>query len=961
MPSHGTSRNNVSLNTGPDEDDHYDQLAAFSVQTINDNFDALWRLRPKTPDDDVSKLTFSDGENGVMNAHLKAPRVMIDPNQEQAANPVIYFSVRFDKDSSIQYSLKQKVDISGWVLTVTASMEELCVTPVEGDDEDTIIDKKMHTDRMKRIFKLKGKGPNGTDVTYELDAPVKLKPGEYAINRLFAAISESSWKDIIWKYSTCPDPENPDGDPIPLKDWLDADGANHTLMRKVKETLKSWAEMNQTSAFFTLGLKFKEPEPDQTKTSRSQSEITLPYAVRLLSYPYIDPQSYDVQMKVKGASPRGDIWGDYNCLVHAETTGTRPLPKRKLLSYCGNLGSPVDSVNRKEVRGTFVLDHRTFLRRQLLLLLQEMCVGALVVPLRPDLYPEGRCQPRFCVGAPAPSFDINPGTISGQKPAQLPNDSYYEFKPAGPRTFKWEDNFVAPGSGTETYTHTKYKDGTIYRHWKTDSKQSVTITWEPAGHVFNVKGTMRTYHWQGYSTHKDFPFERMHPIKGYWGDFEIGADWSFKVDLKVPQEIDSATGQPRLDYGVIEPTVEGIGSDGLPRDANIRLIRQNYDIGKTWDEPLKYINKALKERLAQLTKSLLAKFRNSGRFVYPALGVLKYEDPMIADNGDVYCNVDYLPPKDDGLVTIRKPDQMPFTDPLFKQADLVNIPSDETVRPGMIHLQWSFGDQKFDAETNRLAFKMTASNPSEEPIAFRFVEVSILVVKPKPDSLVVRMFEEDTDEWKEWTPPKPKPAPKPDVKPDVKPDNKPDNKPDEKSDAKKDDKTAASTSDPAIPATSASPGEAGQAGTGPAAEEVPAEKEEEEAPVEEEQEEEAPAATWRLTTSKVENGIKTTVLRPDSLKFKLAPTKMPQRPRVGRFILQEASGFTLELQGTAPGPGTYVMQMGETWAPANKHDNNPETKGADAFYKVVLEAGKSPVFESVTAADAEKLQGVVNK
>lgn len=189
MPSHGTSRNNISLDTGPDKGDNYDQICALSVRTINANFDALWAFRPE----EVTKIVFNDGEHGVMTAFMLAPRIKVDPAQEVGAPPVVHFSLRFDKESNIYYNLKQKVDMSGWVITVTASLEELCVTPIVGDDQDTLEDKLSALQPMKRTFILTGRGKDkdGGDVRYDLDQPIKIEPGQYGIHRLFAAISGS--------------------------------------------------------------------------------------------------------------------------------------------------------------------------------------------------------------------------------------------------------------------------------------------------------------------------------------------------------------------------------------------------------------------------------------------------------------------------------------------------------------------------------------------------------------------------------------------------------------------------------------------------------------------------------------------------------------------------------------------------------------------------------------------------
>lgn len=133
--------------------------------------------------------------------------------------------------------------------------------------------------------------------------------------------------------------------------------------------------------------------------------------------------------------------------------------------------------------------------------------------------------------------------------------------------------------------------------------------------------------------------------------YRIDTTWSFVIDLKVPKTTDEK-GQTVSDYGVIEPTVEGLdervtvnGKDNPNIDlpANISFKTSQRYSGDAVEVPLGEIRKALRERLAQLIKSLKAKFRSSGRFVYPATGTFQFGEPRLADNGDVYADVDYLP------------------------------------------------------------------------------------------------------------------------------------------------------------------------------------------------------------------------------------------------------------------------------------------------------------------------------
>ena len=131
--------------------------------------------------------------------------------------------------------------------------------------------------------------------------------------------------------------------------------------------------------------------------------------------------------------------------------------------------------------------------------------------------------------------------------------------------------------------------------------------------------------------------------------YTLGAEWSFKIDLKVTPTNTAEPNWKGLDYGVIEPTVEGLIDDaadklyGLPKDTRFRLIDQRYDIAKGWEASLDKLRIELRQRVQHVSSSLEGRFRSTGRFVYPGTGTLSFGPPKIADNGDIYADVDYVP------------------------------------------------------------------------------------------------------------------------------------------------------------------------------------------------------------------------------------------------------------------------------------------------------------------------------
>jgi hypothetical protein len=241
----------------------------------------------------------------------------------------------------------------------------------------------------------------------------------------------------------------------------------------------------------------------------------VPFAVRLQGYPYISKTTYDSYVS-RGRDPIGQINDPYNCLVFCETVGSRTLPNTHLLSFTGNLSMPADPASGKEVAGSFILDHRLFLLKHLLPYLQELCMGSLIVPLHPKLYGDGVCEAVFCAGS-APTDPSIVATLKFPAPPALANNPYYAFKNVGPRCYKWDQYLEAPGSGTETYAYRSSPKFPLYRHWKTYSQQSVTVSWEEGGHELIVKGNTKFYHWEAYSSKSNFPWYSCNPDEAYWG------------------------------------------------------------------------------------------------------------------------------------------------------------------------------------------------------------------------------------------------------------------------------------------------------------------------------------------------------------------------------------------------------------------------------------------------------------
>jgi hypothetical protein len=244
----------------------------------------------------------------------------------------------------------------------------------------------------------------------------------------------------------------------------------------------------------------------------------VPFDARMQGYPYISQKVYD-RYRSRDEQPTGEVDDPHNCLVICETVGSRALPKTQLLAFTGNLGAPAKSPGGRHLAGTFVLDHRIILRKHLLPRLQELCMGTMILPLRPRLWVDsngaGRCQAVYVVGA----VPTDPAVVKTLKvvPPPLANDSFYALQPEGERCYKWSKRYDAPGSETETYAYKESWRFPLYRHWKTYSEQDVKVTWKAGDHKFRVAGNVLFHHWEAYSSREDFPWTNMDPSQGYWG------------------------------------------------------------------------------------------------------------------------------------------------------------------------------------------------------------------------------------------------------------------------------------------------------------------------------------------------------------------------------------------------------------------------------------------------------------
>jgi hypothetical protein len=105
-------------------------------------------------------------------------------------------------------------------------------------------------------------------------------------------------------------------------------------------------------------------------------------------------------------------------------------------------------------------------------------------------------QSRICVGInpPNPSVDY-PGL-----PKQISTDPSFAFNFVENGKYVWKSSLLAPGSGTEIKIYDNCVSAPVYRKWKIQSDQSVTVSWKPGTDQITVAGKVDYDHWEAYSS-----------------------------------------------------------------------------------------------------------------------------------------------------------------------------------------------------------------------------------------------------------------------------------------------------------------------------------------------------------------------------------------------------------------------------------------------------------------------------
>jgi hypothetical protein len=303
----------------------------------------------------------------------------------------------------------------------------------------------------------------------------------------------------------------------------------------------------------------------------------------------------------------------------------------------------------------------------------------------------------------------------------------------------------------------------------------------------------------------------------------------------------------------------------------------------------------------------------------------------------------------------------------------VTIPPNPTVDTETHpHLAWQASVKSYDPKTGRLNIEIDAVNPGRVATAFQMVKVQILQVRHSQS--IKRLFKEPDSEWEQ----KKKPVEKPNEKPDGKPNGKPDEKEGEKEgenegDHKESDGNCEGAGNPKLtvnlkedpkggkPAPGADAGQPGKTTPDKTTPDktTPDKTTPKPAPVEEFH------PTWSISTRDLDQPLQLSVSREGSLDFSILPEGELSTGRRARFIMDPDSTFSLELEGTTPEAGEYVIQVHELWETTDLKDELDSSQWADSFSSVKLirsgDGTGSGIAQRVTFAQAEEIQGVEKK
>ncbi|KAI0454542.1 hypothetical protein F5B21DRAFT_514631 [Xylaria acuta] len=399
-----------------------------------------------------------------------------------------------------------------------------------------------------------------------------------------------------------------------------------------------------------------------------------------------------------------------NCLLYCEMVDNHDKPKNLSLNHHGNFvtrGTTLEDADN-QIDGAFVLGYRHFVEQYLLPRVQPLNQASdiYVYPVSWLKDPHGggnhTVDWQYIVG----QDPENPGSNSSvydykrYPTAHVEDDgvAYYEFK----KTNKKEcANHVF-----DSYSHHKYLH---------QADASVKVTWESGGKTFNIAGNT-TYVYDSTWCHTN-DFTNGSQIYGKL-KLTYKISWNFQISLA------------DANNGVLNIVVnKNYNGDNI---ANLQVV-PNKEVQTGVTTPTNQDNEIatefknkLKSSLDLCVQNLESGLINTGKFVYPGNGTLRFLNPCINRHGNVLAELEYLPLQKGEVIQVPVPKKVPLPQIAWPVQNPVTVSSGVcapkqkmTWRTVQAHPASDILKEKTTAE-----IKIIAKNETEDDQYFGFFSVT---------------------------------------------------------------------------------------------------------------------------------------------------------------------------------------------------------------------------------------------
>ncbi|EMR90202.1 hypothetical protein BcDW1_1017 [Botrytis cinerea BcDW1] len=510
-------------------------------------------------------------------------------------------------------------------------------------------------------------------VVFKSDTPTKLCPGEYSIHRLFAAIADLSWGSIIWERSYMMQPSR---QKLSLEQWA-KDPANNALYNEVQQCLREWTLENKLASCFTQGMLLKVP-----KAKASSGKVTFAArALRLQNYPYIDEER-QIQLSSSKQAMKGINGSPYNCLCFCEVVGSRvDLPTTKFLPFTGNLAGPGKGTSG-EYLGTFILDRRLVSGgTQLLSPLQDLCLAMQTIPFGP----EARIGGNYLASGRRLRVVGNTADLTAGKP------------------YRWEQ--VKDNTGAST----RYLANISGRKTRTTSMAKITIEAGPQMAALTVRGEY------GYTCRSEYSSLVISDIASWTFTISVSGSQDMVGNLAVLNNPKAILGgctiekDPYTGLDIIIPNDFSANLTGTPSDPRWVLIRSAMRVN---------IGRAL-SKLATDLKFL----QGINKLTYGGNGEFTFGPTMLNEDLSAFATINFSP----------KESRVDWPSLETKGAGdnvvIEKYTSDTSVTDLHPRLNWTSLVNVYDSAAQTIDLTLTASNSSNDGIAFKSISVICLKMK----------------------------------------------------------------------------------------------------------------------------------------------------------------------------------------------------------------------------------------